>query len=139
VHVSAPTARANPPPGPPTFPQPAPCRGPCADNKPTTSPIESAPTGLADDAAFLRRADGTEVYFYRTNFVQPGELIQAVVALVNIPDLVLKDLPRSNQVAMQGTRDAIETGLSVFAYFDVADPQVFVEAKIVELTYDSNF
>ena len=55
VHVSAPTARANPPPPPPTFPQPAPCRGPCAVNKPTTSPIESAPTGLADDAAFLRR------------------------------------------------------------------------------------
>src|SRR5262245_8828176 len=146
---------------PPTFPTPQPCPGPKPATPapappvptppaPGTPPPANPPAGTCpkvvrstnppvQEEMRLRRADGTEIYFYRTNFVTPGELIQAVTSLVNIPDLLLKDIPRSNQVAMQGPSEAIDTGLEVFAYFDVADPQVFVEAKIVELTYDSNF
>ena len=87
----------------------------------------------------IEKPDGTNLYFYRTNFVKPAELVAAVTTLLQLPGVKLKDFPRQNQVLVEGTPDAIETALEAFAYFDIPTPQVFVEAKIIEVTYESNF
>lgn len=86
----------------------------------------------------IEKSDGKTLYFYRTNFVKPLDLVTTVRLLLTLP-VVLKDFPRQNQVLIEGTTDEIETALEAFAYFDIPTPQVFVEAKIIEVTYESNF
>jgi len=87
----------------------------------------------------IEKANGKSLYFYRTNFVKPELLVTTVKNLLDLPGVVLKDFPRQNQVLVEGTPEAIETALEAFAYFDIPDPQVFVEAKIIEVTYENNF
>jgi type II secretory pathway component GspD/PulD (secretin) len=94
---------------------------------------------------------GKEIYVYRPNFVSTAELVAAfgVGGLLKIGCLQVRDMPRpsapgappnsSGLLFLQGTPDEIETALDAIAYFDIPDPQVFVEAKIIEVTYDSNF
>ncbi len=79
------------------------------------------------------------MYFYRTNFIKPQELVETVGTLLKLPGVTLKAFPRGNQVILEGSEEAIETALDAFAYFDIADAQVYVEAKIVEVTYDNDF
>lgn len=129
------------------FLSPAPARadGP-APAAPPTQPQPAAPKATAPPPRIeftsesrIEKGDGNEIYFYRTNYVSPKELIQTAQTLLQIPGVAFKDFPRQNEVILEGTREAIETALDAFAYFDVPEPQVFVESKIVEITYDSNF
>jgi type II secretory pathway component GspD/PulD (secretin) len=134
ARADGPPAPAAPsPPEPPTEAKPKP---PCRVEK--------------HDERSLRAPDGAEIYLYTTNFVSAGDLVQAVTNVLAIPGVTMKEMPRKpdnpgqppprqNQVALQGSKEAIEAALDAFAYFDVPDPQVFVEAKIVEVTYESNF
>lgn len=126
--------------GPPA-PAPAPAAPAAAPAAPTTPPPAAPPApGISfPEAGKIQEGDGTTIYFYRTNFVKPDALVATMKNLLTIPGVTLKDFPRQNQVLVQGTPEAIETALDAFAYFDVPDPQVFVEAKIIEITYESNF
>jgi len=127
--------------GPPAAAPAAPPAAPAAPAAPT-SPAPAAPpppTISFPEEGRIQDGDGTSIYFYRTNFVKPADLVATMKNLLTIPGVVLKDFPRQNQVLVQGTPEAIETALDAFAYFDVPDPQVFVEAKIIEITYESNF
>ncbi|MDJ0523292.1 MAG: hypothetical protein QNJ90_14575 [Planctomycetota bacterium] len=91
----------------------------------------------------IERADGTVVYFYRTNFAEPNDIIAAVKSMgfEKLPGLKrLQALAKNkNQVLIEGEPDAVGMVLDVIAYFDVSQPQVFIEAKVIEVTYDSNF
>ena len=91
----------------------------------------------------IERADGTVVYFYRTNFAAPAAIMASLTAMGfdKLPGLKpLKALTgNKNQLLIEGDPDAVELVLDVIAYFDVAEPQVFIEAKVIEVTYDSNF
>lgn len=140
-----------PPPGPvpPASAVPPPKTPPAAGPAPAATPTgapPAPPVKKPDPPPFtfpgegkIERADGTNLYFYRTNFVKPAELVTTVTNLLKVPGVTLKDFPRQNQVLIEGTPEAIETALEAFAYFDIPDPQVFVEAKIIEVTYESNF
>ena len=114
---------------------------PAAPTPPAPASAVPQPPAVASfpEEGRVRRTDGSEVYFYRTNFVSPDELVASATTLLTIPGVVLKAMPRQNQVLIGGTREAIEVALDAFAYFDIPAPQVFVEAKIVEITYESNF
>jgi type II secretory pathway component GspD/PulD (secretin) len=100
-------------------------------------PAGSAPQDFEEGRVV--REDGTAVFFYRTNFVAPGDLVKTVDALLKIPGVVLREFPRQNQVLIEGTPEAVEMALDTLAYFDIPEPQVYVEAKIIEISYESNF
>ncbi len=127
----------------PVAKKPAP-KPPAAKKPAPTKKEEPAPPALTfHNEGLIERADGTIVYFYRTNFAQPSSIISAVSAMGfdKLPGLKpLKALTgNTNQLVIEGDADAVELVLDVIAYFDVAQPQVFIEAKVVEVTYDSNF
>ncbi len=113
------------------------------------APKEAAPKGEPKPAltfhneGLIERADGTVIYFYRTNFAQPESIIAAVTAMgfAKLPGLTkIQSLKgNKNQVLIEGEADAVEMVLDAIAYFDVSEPQVFIEAKVIEVTYDSNF
>jgi type II secretory pathway component GspD/PulD (secretin) len=119
-------ARADPPPGPPPNPPPA------------AAPPPGAPPETFEEGKVVR-SDGTTIYFYRSNFVAAGDLVKSVTTLLALPGVTMKDFPRQNQILIEGTSEAIETALDALAYFDIPEPQVYVEAKIIEITYESNF
>src|SRR5436190_2283313 len=137
-------SRADPPPAPPTGPT-APT-GPVKWDKEHPSEITKG-----DGEGRMHCPEGKEIYVYRPNFVPTAELVAAFGqnGLLKIGCLQVRDMPRpspdplhpmsSGLLFLQGTTDEIETALDAIAYFDVPDPQVFVEAKIIEVTYDSNF
>ncbi|MDA1194770.1 MAG: hypothetical protein O2894_06260, partial [Planctomycetota bacterium] len=112
----------------------APAEGPAAETKPALT---------FHNEGLIERADGTVVYFYRTNFATPPSIIAAVQAMGfgALPGLKpLRALDgNANQLVIEGDPDAVELVLDVIAYFDIAQPQVFIEAKVIEVTYDSNF
>jgi type II secretory pathway component GspD/PulD (secretin) len=100
--------------------------------------------------ALIERADGTIAYFYRTNFITPKDLMAALTAsgfdkLLSVgtnrasATQPMQQVERQNVLVIEGEPEAIEMVLDAIAYFDVAAPQVFVEAKVIEVTYDSNF
>lgn len=139
-------------------PKPAPKKAP-AKPAPKKAPVKPAPKKPAPKKAapkepakppltfhnegLIERADGTIIYFYRTNFALPADIIAAVKSMgfEKLPGLKrLQSLKKNtNQVLIEGEPDAVEMVLDVIAYFDVAQPQVFIEAKVIEVTYDSNF
>jgi type II secretory pathway component GspD/PulD (secretin) len=133
-------SRADPPPTPPVGPVPV----PWTKDKP-------AEITKGDGEGRMQCPEGKEIYVYRPNFVSTAELVAAFGqgGLLKIGCLQVRDMPRpspdplrplsSGLLFLQGTTDEIETALDAIAYFDVPDPQVFVEAKIIEVTYDSNF
>lgn len=104
---------------------------------------EPKPALTFHNEGLIERADGTIIYFYRTNFALPADIITAVKAMgfEKLPGLNrLQSLKKNqNQVLIEGEPDAVEMVLDAIAYFDVAQPQVFIEAKVIEVTYDSNF
>ena len=110
---------------------------------PAKEPEEAKPALTFHNEGLIERADGTVVYFYRTNFAKPTSIIASLGAMGfdKLPGLKpLKALQgNNNQVLIEGDPDAVELVLDVIAYFDVAEPQVFIEAKVIEVTYDSNF
>ena len=144
---AVPPAPGAPPPAPPAAPTPPPAQG--ANAAPPKAP---EPPHMRFDEGTIRKADGVTDYFYRTNFLRADELVKTVTTLLTItnhPKLTAVARapqpapqppgPSGNEVIIEGTPEEIETALSVFAYFDVPDPQVYVEAKIIEVTYDNNF
>jgi len=133
------------PAAPPAQPAPAPAPAPEKPNPkvPTPPPERPKPALTFHNEGLIERADGTIVYFYRTNFAQPADIIAAVQAMgfEKLPGLKkLQAIAKNtNQVLIEGEPDAVEMVLDVIAYFDVGEPQVFIEAKVIEVTYDSNF
>ena len=137
VAFSAADAAADPPPAP--APAPAPAPGP----EPVPIPKPKFEEGL------ITKPDGTVVYFYRTNFVGAAELV-ASAGLMNLQPagaapapqplgVKLTPFPAQNTVLVEGNEEAVLVALDLLAYFDVAVPQVFIEARVVEITHDSNF
>ena len=129
---------------------PTPTPTPTADEaaKPATPPAadpaaEKKPALTFHNEELIERADGTVVYFYRTNFAVPKSIIGALTAMNfdKLPGLIaIRELPgNTNQLVVEGESDVVEMVLDVLQYFDVAQPQVFIEAKVIEITYDSNF
>lgn len=129
VHADEPAP--TPPPAPVPTPTPAPGDTPAG---PTKAPLTFHNEGV------MERANGKVIYFYRTNFVAPGELITSA-NLMKLAELgvVLTPLPAQNQVLIEGFLEDVEVALDAIAYFDVPAPQVFIEAKVIEITWDSNF
>jgi type II secretory pathway component GspD/PulD (secretin) len=136
-------APAAPAPGAPPAAAPAappvPAAGPAATPPAVPAKPPEPPTTSFPGEGRIQKADGKSLYFYRTNFVKPAALVTTMKNLLDLPGIVLKDFPLQNQVLVEGTPDAIETALEAFAYFDIPTPQVFVEAKIIEVTYENNF
>ena len=127
-------ALADPPPAPAPAPVPVPVPTPA----PTpTPPPKPAFTGFEEDR--VERSDGKAVYFYRTNFVVADALVKSATDLLAIPGVVLRPFALQNQVLIEGTPEEIEMTLDAFGYLDIPEPQVYVEAKIIEITYESNF
>ena len=107
------------------------------DKSPLSFPNES----------LIERDDGTVMYFYRTNFTAPVDLIKALtdsgfgklLATKKGAPKPMRAVTKQNVVIFEGDFDAVQMVLDAVAYFDVAQPQVFVEAKVIEVTYESNF
>jgi general secretion pathway protein D len=75
--------------------------------------------------------------------VTPADLL-ASVRLLNLEGekgigVTFQPFPAQNQMLVSGPPEAVSIALDSLAYFDIAAPQVFIEAKVVELTSDSNF
>lgn len=134
-------------------PKPAPAKAPAKPQpkpapKPQPKPEEQPKKPLLEfvNEQVIEQDDGTVVYFYRTNFIKPDALAKNL-ALMGIapgkqgfPGLVsLKVVPEQNQLLIHGFMDSVQIILDAIAYFDVAAPQVFIEVKVVEITYDSNY
>ena len=147
--AAAPAGFAFADPPPPAPPAPA---APAAPPPPTPWTKENpADVTRGGTEGRIQCPKGKEIYVYRPNFVPTAELVAAFGpgGLLRIGCLQARDMPRpspdalhplsSGLLFLQGTPDEIETALDAIAYFDVPDPQVFVEAKIIEVTYDSNF
>jgi len=135
-------APAKPAPAKPAPAKPAPAKP--APAKPAPKKEEPPqPTLTFHNEGLIERADGSVVYFYRTNFATPAVLVTSLKAMGfdKLPGLKpLKPLTgNNNQLLIEGDPDAVELVLDVISYFDVAEPQVFIEAKVIEVTYDSNF
>lgn len=133
--------------GPATAEDPAP---PAPAAQPAPDTVEAKPALEFPNEQLIQRADGTVAYFYRTNFVSPPDLVAALKAsgfatllsAGQTPSKAtdpLRVVDRMNAVILEGDPDAVNMVLDAIAYFDVASPQVFVEAKVVEVTHDSNF
>jgi type II secretory pathway component GspD/PulD (secretin) len=134
------TARSDGPPATPARPLPAPVV--------TTPPPPPKPLEFPNDTLIERNPpDGATsvVYFYRTNFVKAQDLAGALGYVGIGPAggaLKLTLTPvggAGNVLLIEGDPDLVETALDAIAYFDVPTPQVFLEAKVVEITYESNF
>lgn len=129
----------------PAAPVPAP-----AAVQPERKPLLAFPEDRGIDAAgtgVIYRADGTVVYFYTTQHVTPADLV-ASARLMKLPfenkdnpgiGVTFTPFPAQNQVLLEGFVEDVDMALEALKYFDMPTPQVFVEAKVVEITWDSNF
>jgi type II secretory pathway component GspD/PulD (secretin) len=138
--------RADPPvPGAaPPAPVPAPVPAPGAPGTPPPgAPVPAeAPRAVLkfENDALIERANGKVVYFYRTNFVQAGDLVTSAASMdLKGLGVSLTPFPAQNQVLLEGDPEAVVIVRDALAYFDVSTPQVFLEAKVVEITSDCNF
>lgn len=135
--ASVPPAFAEDPPSPATEAPEAPAAAPAPQ---PAVPAESGEPPLAfPDEGVITKDDGTVVYFYRTNFVPPAQLKNALEKLVQVPGVAFREFPEQNTLLIEGDEDAVALALDTASYFDVSAPQVFIEAKVIEITYDSNF
>ncbi|MHC5011013.1 MAG: secretin N-terminal domain-containing protein, partial [Planctomycetota bacterium] len=104
--------------------------------------VEEGPSRPAldfPDAGLIERDDGTILYFYYTNFVTPADLKSSLEGLLQVPGVQLKEFGQQNALLLEGEPEAVEIAIEAAAYFDVPAPQVFIEARVVEITYSSNF
>jgi type II secretory pathway component GspD/PulD (secretin) len=100
------------------------------------------PHGPEEDDVQIVRADGTIVHLYATNFVAPAALQASLETLLGLNaelGLTYKQFPAQNTLLIEGEEDLVDLAREAAVYFDVPTPQVFIEAKVVELTYTSNF
>jgi type II secretory pathway component GspD/PulD (secretin) len=148
--ADGPPAPVAPPAGPAPATAPAAAAGAPAAPPVTAKPPEPPRMKFPDEGK-IQSPDGKTHYFYRTNFVKAQDLVATVNTLLKMPSVTLTAVERpapappaaqirgGNQVILEGTEEDIQMALDVIAYFDVPDPQVYVEAKIIEITYDNNF
>ena len=109
----------------------APAAGPLSIMRTGMRPAVPGPTPLpaVDDIT----------YFYRTNFIKSAELAKGLQD-IGIAQLGLTLRPSGdNALLFQGPEDAVAMGLDAAAFFDIPAPQVFIEARVIEITYESNF
>ncbi len=141
----APKKDAPKPPAPKVPAKPAPGaakNGKAPDADPNVEEETAPPLDFINETAIVKD-DGTLIYFYRTNFGAPADIIKAVegMGFNKLPGV--KELRtiqgNKNQIVIEGDEDSVFMILDAIAYFDVAKPQVFIEARVVEVTYDSNF
>lgn len=157
-------ARAAPQDAPPAAPPaeaPAAAPGaevPAKSPSPPRPPVRDGPEFLAPD--LIRRPDGMVVHYYRVNYVAPAVLQQELeiwksakaqigpagatftAAPVGLP--ASKDTPAKsppiagvqNVLRIVETEENLPVLLRVLAMVDVPQPQVRVEAKVVELSWD---
>ncbi len=82
-------------------------------------------------------------YFYQTNFAKPADLKTSLglmgFGVKNGIEVGLEPVPAQNQLLIKGPLDLVQAVLGAIEYFDVRAPQVFIEAQVIEITYDSNF
>ena len=127
----------------PKAPAPEPKNSKIPDVDPQLEPEEPPPPLDFVNETAIVKDDGTLVHFYRTNFAEPKSIIAAVKALgfEKLPGLKpLREIPgNTNQIVIEGEEDAVFMLLDAIAYFDIATPQVFIETRVIEVTYDSNF
>mgnify|MGYP001827877653 CR=1 FL=1 len=122
------------PAAPPKAPAPVPkAPEPAPEPEPAPPPYEFLDEGL------IEKEDGTVVYFYRTNFVKPKDLLSSLTKLLPVPGVSYKEFGQQNILIIEGEAEDVDLALEAAAYFDVSAPQVFIEAKVIEITYDSNF
>ncbi len=100
----------------------------------TSEPEAGVPPLTFQDEALIERADGTLLFFYRTNFVPPAVLAARLEKTAKVPGVTFEPLERQNVLIMEGAPDSVELALEAAGYFDVAPPMVFVEAKFIEVT-----
>lgn len=148
VCVSSAAAWADDPPKP--APKPAPAK-PAPKPQPKPAPAQPAPQPedvpkkkaplTFHNEGMIEKDDGTVAYFYRTNFVKPADLLNSLKLLGfnGFDQIKLKPFDKQNQLVIEGDSDLVEIVLDAIAYFDVATPQVYIEAKVIEITYQSNF
>jgi type II secretory pathway component GspD/PulD (secretin) len=124
--------------------KPAPAAAPAAKTEAAEAETATPPPPLTFlNEELIEKENGDVLYFYRTNFTPPAQIIAAIngMGFGTLPGLKpLKEVPGStNQMVIEGDPDAVALVLDAIAYFDVGKPQVFIEAKVIEVTYDSNF
>lgn len=91
---------------------------------------------------YIERDNKDIVYFYRTNFATPVSLIAALtsVGFANLPGIKsLKEYAAQNQLVIEGDPDVVRLLVEALQFFDVSEPQVFIEAKVIEITHEGNF
>ena len=71
--------------------------------------------------------------------MKPNELLDSLTKLLPVPGVAYKEFGRQNILIIEGEAEDVDLALEAAAYFDVSTPQVFIEAKVIEITYDSNF
>ncbi len=71
--------------------------------------------------------------------MKPVDLRASLEKLLPIPTVLYSEFERQNILIIDGEPEDVDLALEAAAYFDVSAPQVFIEAKVLEITYDSNF
>ncbi|MDJ0975391.1 MAG: hypothetical protein QNJ98_13080 [Planctomycetota bacterium] len=142
-----PPAQKPPAPKPPAAKapaKPAPAKPPAP--KPEAKPPAPPPRPFEfHNDQLIEDKDGRVTYFYRTNFATP-QALQASLRLMGVTGdgkgpipVRLQAFAQQNQLLIQGLPEDVEILLDMIGYFDVSAPQVYIETKVVEITWDSNF
>lgn len=145
---SAASAEDAKPPAKPAAKAPAKAAPKTAPPKPPAKPAQPTPPPRPfefHNDQLIEGKDGKVTYFYRTNFVKPTDLAASLKTMGVTGDgkgpipVALKPFLAQNQLLVSGLPEDVEILLDMIAYFDVGAPQVYIEAKVVEITWDSNF
>ncbi len=122
---------------------------PCRAQEPPA--LKEPPVAVSDDT--LRMPDGTEVHFYRVNSTDPNVLIQELNRWKDSTGATVEAIGPQTVVGLPGSkatvaiqtilriqvhRDQWPTVLRILEMLDLPEPQVSVEVKIVEVTYDDD-
>jgi general secretion pathway protein D len=103
-------------------------------------PDEPKPPLEFHNEQLIEKADGSVVYFYRTNFVKPSQLAGSLNTLgIGNLGVALKPFDTQNQLVLEGLPEAVEILIDAIGYFDVSAPQVFIETEVIEITWNSDF
>ena len=101
------------------------------------------PFEFIDEFKILDLENDQITYFYQTNFVKPADLKKSLqlmgFGLKDGIEVGLDPIAAQNQLLIKGPLDLVQAVLGAVEYFDVRAPQVFIEAQVIEITYDSNF
>lgn len=150
--LAAPASAEDPKPAPekpapekPAPAKPAPAKPPVPKKAEATPPAPPPRPFEFHNDQLIEDKDGRVTYFYRTNFATP-QALQGSLRLMGVSGdgkgpipVRLQAFAQQNQLLIQGLPEDVEILLDMIGYFDVAAPQVYIETKVVEITWDSNF